>query len=248
MHDRSPSVIEVFEYPESGKTLPNLWGELKEMGAASSSSTSTLTSRDHDRAQAAMLVGADELKRSFADGREQGIREGRELEEETQRARQLELEKMRIAQAAELTNQLAQERDRFLESVEQQVVSLAVGIAERVLRREAQTDPLFLLGAVRVALGQLAENMHVLIRVPAAEAELWIETLSHIPNLKTRPEVVPDQAMHLGECMVESEMGSADLSLSSQLQSIQNALLGDAPASQRAGRDERKLYSHEVRS
>ncbi len=35
-------------------------------------------------------------------------------------------------------------------------MKLALAVAARILRREAQMDPLLLTGAVRVALGQLA--------------------------------------------------------------------------------------------
>lgn len=238
VNDRTPSEIEIFEYPDSEKARPNFWGELKEVGVASSRSPSALPASRPDLPQAPTQSGTDELNRSFAAGRERGIREGRELEEQTQNLRQLEQEKRRIAQTADLTNQFAHERDRFLESIEVEVVRLALAIAERVLRREAQTDPLFLLGAVRVALGQLAENMRVRVRVPSAEAELWAETLLHIANLKVRPEVVPEQGMQPGECTIESEMGSADLGLCKQLQAIQDALLDDSPTSQRTERQD----------
>ena len=71
-----------------------------------------------------------------------------------------------------LGNRLAGERDQFLRTIEQEVVRLALAIAARILRREAQTDPLFLVGAVRVALGQLAATMQVRLRVPAEESVL----------------------------------------------------------------------------
>lgn len=173
----------------------------------------------------------DEVKRSFEAGREQGTREGRELERQGHEMQLAEIENKRVIQAAELVNQFAEERDRFLEAVERDVVRLALAIAERVLRREAQMDPLFLIGAVRVALGQLAENMHVRVRIPAPEAELWTETLAHLPGLKVRPEIVPEPDMQLGDCVIESEMGSVDLGLGAQIQAIQLALFDGASTS-----------------
>ncbi len=134
-----------------------------------------------------------------------------------------------MAQVAESIDQFGRERDKFFASIEKDVVALALGIAERILRREAQMDPLFLLGAVRVALGQLAENIHVRVHIPASESELWTKTLAHIPNLTTRPEILLDAEMQLGECSIESEMGSVDLGVDSQIHSIQRALL-DEPA------------------
>ena len=253
MHDRSTAVVEVYEYPDSGRPLPNLWDDLPEVCAGSRSGTqvianapATKTACDNPGSATPTLPPAvDELKRSFEVGQEQGIREGRELERRANEARLFEIEQKRIAQAVELANQFAHERDRFLSSVEQDVVRLALAIAERVLRREAQMDPLFLVGAVRVALSQLAENMQVRLRVPNSESELWTETLSHLPNLKVRPEIVPDPAMQLGECIIESELGSVDIGLRAQLHSLQNALLDESPAQQRkSDRDIHSLEAH----
>jgi hypothetical protein len=64
-------------------------------------------------------------------------------------------------QAAELIQSFTQERDRFLHAVEREVVELALAVAARILRREAQMDPLLLTGAVRVALGQLSGSTQV---------------------------------------------------------------------------------------
>ena len=61
------------------------------------------------------------------------------------------------------------ERDRYFEAVEHEVVKLALAVAARILRREAQMDPLLLTGAVRVALGQLSASTQVRSRVPAAD-------------------------------------------------------------------------------
>ena len=123
-----------------------------------------------------------------------------------------------------LAVQLGTERDKFLQTAEHEVVKLALAIAARILRREAQIDPLFLLGAVRVALGQLAETMQVKLRIPAHEAELWTETLAHVPNLKMIPSVIADDHMQLGDCVIETEMGSVNLGLTAQLQESERIL------------------------
>jgi flagellar assembly protein FliH len=95
-----------------------------------------------------------------------------------------------------------------------------LSIAARILRREAEIDPLFLTGAVRVALGQLAETAVVRLRIPAAEAQLWSETVAHLPALKAAPLIVPDEDMRTGDVLIESDLGSADLGVRSQLAEI----------------------------
>ena len=89
-------------------------------------------------------------------GERKGQQEGRQTEREAQAAAQAAAEERRIRQAAELVENLAHERDQYLHAVEYEVVKLALAVAARILRREAQMDPLLLTGAVRVALGQLS--------------------------------------------------------------------------------------------
>jgi hypothetical protein len=101
------------------------------------------------------------------------------------------------------------------------VVRLALSIAGRVLRHEAEADPLLLSGAVRVALGQLSETAEVRLRVPAREESLWQEMIRLTPNLVHRPKLVADADMLTGECLLESSMGTIDLGLEAQLEEIE---------------------------
>ncbi len=121
---------------------------------------------------------AEEARRSFEAGRERGRQEGRQAEREAQAAALAAEEERHKRQLAALVERFAEERDRYLQAVEQEVVKLALAVAARILRREAQMDPLLLTGAVRVALGQLAASSEVRLRVPAAELELWTEAIA----------------------------------------------------------------------
>jgi flagellar assembly protein FliH len=113
------------------------------------------------------------------------------------------------------------DRDRYLAQVEQEVVRLALAIAARVLHRESLMDPLLLSGAVRVALGQLAETTEVRLKIPASEYQMWREMLHLMPNLPLRPEVIVDDALTTGECLLETHLGSVDLGVRSQLAEIE---------------------------
>jgi flagellar assembly protein FliH len=112
-------------------------------------------------------------------------------------------------------------RDEYLARVEHEVVRLALAIAERVLHREAQMDPLLLSGAVRVALGQLAESTEVKLRVPAAQREMWAEMLRLMPGLPLRPEVVADAELDAPEAVLEAGLGTVDLGVRAQIAEIE---------------------------
>ena len=137
-------------------------------------------------------------------------------------------EERRKRQLAGLVESFTRERDRFLQAVEQEVVKLALAVAARILRREAQMDPLLLTGAVRVALGQLAGSSEVRLRVPAAEVDLWKETIALVPNLAMKPAVVAGEGMRLGDCVIESKVGTVDLGVRSQLGEIERGFFDRA--------------------
>jgi flagellar assembly protein FliH len=169
---------------------------------------------------------AEETRRAFEAGRQQGQQAEREvLAAELQR-----MQAERRQQAEQLLAGFVAERDRYLAHVETEVVRLALQVAARILRREAQMDPLLLTGAVRVALGQLAASTMVRLHVPAQDHALWQEAIAHLPKLQVRPEVVSDSSLHLGECKMETGLGSVDLGIGAQLAEIERGFFDRVPA------------------
>jgi flagellar assembly protein FliH len=183
---------------------------------------------------AAQETKAEELKQSFESGRLRGFEDGRAAEREAAAALAKTLETRWIEQSARLVAGFDAQRTQYFETVEPEVVKLSLAVAARILRRESQMDPLLLSGAVRVALGQLSSATQVRLRVPAADVDLWRETIAHLPNLCVKPAIVADDEMSLGECALESEFGSADLGIASHLAEIERGFF-DRTGADRAG-------------
>jgi flagellar assembly protein FliH len=176
----------------------------------------------------------EETKRSYEAGREKGRAEGRQAEKDAQAPQQKAAEERRMRQAADLIASFAEERDRYLSAVEHEVVELALAVAARILRREAQMDPLLLTGAVRVALGQLSGSTQVRLRVPPGELDLWTETIALLPNLAVQPAVLAGPGMRLGDCVIETDLGSVDLGIRSQMGEIERGFFDRAGVSRAA--------------
>jgi flagellar assembly protein FliH len=231
----APGRIEVFEYPAGPDAPPlptwNGWAgdEEAEIKAshvpakdAAGNAAELLLRSEFDRRL------AEETRRSFEAGRERGRQEGRQAEHEAQAASHAVAEQQRTQRAAELIESFTQERDRFLQNVEHEVVKLALAVAARILRREAQMDPLLLTGAVRVALGQLSGSTQVRLRVPVSELDLWTEAIALLPNLAVKPVVIAGEGMRLGDCVIETELGSVDLGIRAQLGEIERGFFDRA--------------------
>jgi flagellar assembly protein FliH len=88
-----------------------------------------------------------------------------------------------------------------------------------------------LTGAVRVALGQLSQTTQVRLRVPPAELALWTEAIALVPNLTVKPTVIAGEGMRLGDCVMETELGSVDLGIRSQLGEIERGFFDRAGSS-----------------
>jgi flagellar assembly protein FliH len=233
--------LEVFQYP-AGPDAPALplwegWGPAEPVAGSDES-----PAHDHARsaAEAGLRAGfeerlAAETRKSFEAGRDRGKQEGRHTEHDAQAATLAVAADQRARQAAALIVSFALERDRFLHAVEHEVVELALAVAARILRREAQMDPLLLTGVVRVALGQLSGSTKVKLKVPAEDLELWTESIALVPNLTIKPAVLAGEGMRLGDCVVETELGSVDLGIRSQLGEIERGFFD------RAGRPRAEL-------
>jgi flagellar assembly protein FliH len=218
--------VEVFDYPSvPGEPMP-LWEAFPSIAMNHSTGTSLERSDEEAPAvqEAVREMHAEALRQSFDAGVARGVEEGRAAERQSFAATAKAQEMRRIEQAARLVEEFNRQYAQFLQGAEREVVKLALAVAARILRREAEMDPLLLSGAVRVALGQLSASTKVQLRVPADDLELWRDTIAHLPNLNVKPAVVAGDGMSLGECVLDSELGSADLGLGSQMKEIESAL------------------------
>lgn len=237
MEARARAVIEVYNYPAGAESEVTPWIGMPELNPAAASEPAPAEPApvppphgavdENARAQLEQKL-VEEAKRSFEAGRQKGLAEGHQAEREAQAAARGAEEARRAEQVAVLIKRFTEERDRYLHAVEHEVVELALAVAARILRREAQMDPLLLTGAVRVALGQLSKTTEVRLLVPQAELDLWTEAIAHIPNLALKPDVIAGEQMRTGDCRIETNLGSVDLGIRSQLGEIERGFFDRA--------------------
>jgi flagellar assembly protein FliH len=156
-----------------------------------------------------------------AQARELGRQEG-ELESRTKFEEQLALERSAVAKA--LTD-FSRERAAYYQKIEEEAVRLALSIARKILHREAQVDPLLLMGIVRVALERIEGATGVVLAVHAQQAEDWRRYLASRMDQGDLPEIVEDPAMGLEQCELRTSMGAAELGLEVQFKEVEHGLM-----------------------
>ena len=144
--------------------------------------------------------------------------------EERWSAQAIAQEQARSAQLAATLEGFAGQRTSYFRKVEAEVVHLALAITKRILQREAEFDPTLLSALVRIALDRMGAGPAVRLRLPAAEIAGWQQQLS-AANTRYEYEMIPDDSLQPGDCMVETDLGTANFGFGAQLKEVEQGLL-----------------------
>lgn len=156
----------------------------------------------------------------LSQAREEGIREGEQRER-----KRLEQEIVQLrASIAQALSAFERERAEYYSKIEAEVVHLAVAIAAKILHREAQLDRMLLAALAKVALAKLQQNTRVVVRVPRGQSGPWRDYFAQNTQMAVKPEIVEDESLTPGNCVLETELGSTELGLESQLKEVETGL------------------------
>ena len=113
-----------------------------------------------------------------------------------------------------------EQRSHYYAQVEMEIVQLALSIAAKILHREAQVDPMLLAALVRLAVERMREGSSVTIRVSPGKGESWKQYFAAIPSLQ-HVEVSEDSQLTDQDCLLETELGTANFGLDAQLKEVE---------------------------
>jgi flagellar assembly protein FliH len=158
-------------------------------------------------------VSKDLALRLRAEALAEGMREGEHRALQSFENK-LEQERNRIAQ---ILVAFQQERSQYFAKVEVELVHLALAIAAKILRREAQVDRLLVAGLVKVMLERLNRDTNVVARVRPEDVPDWKKYFRENPSV----QVVDDASVEPMGCILETELGITDMGLNAQLKEIE---------------------------
>ena len=146
---------------------------------------------------------------------------------ETEKRLTAQMDARSLDEAAKIVRTLEQfavQQKSYFTSLESEVVHLALAIAGRILHREAQVDPMLVAGLVHVALEKLQNGSNVTVRVGPNEGAKW---RTYVADLKKEMNisVIEDSDLASGGCVLETDLGSADFSIESQLKEVERGFL-----------------------
>jgi flagellar assembly protein FliH len=113
-----------------------------------------------------------------------------------------------------------EERNDYYARVESEVVQLALAIAAKILHREAQVDPMLVATLVRIAIEKLREGSGVTVRVSPGRISSWKTFFAAQPGT-ARVDVIEDAQLSDQDCLLETELGTANFGLDTQLKEVE---------------------------
>jgi flagellar assembly protein FliH len=176
----------------------------------------------HDRARALIEDAAARADTIAQDarrsGHDEGFAEGRE-------AADGEMNDMLVTMRG-LLEMARVERHKLIEGAEPELVRLALGIAERVLHQQIALDRGVVVEMAKVAIARLIDRDTVTVRVHPADLERMREhrdeliAIGDIRNLR----VVEDQRVDRGGVVVDTDAGTIDARIGTQLEEARKIL------------------------
>jgi type III secretion protein L len=136
-----------------------------------------------------------------------------------------------LAQATETILRAKMQAGDALARQEQDVVALACRIAEKIIGRDVERDPMLLADICAKAIEELRNARAVVLRVHPKTAQVLRARKAELMELIGRAVDVAireDADVAPVGCIVQTEFGTVDAQLPTQFEMLQNVLLPDA--------------------
>jgi flagellar assembly protein FliH len=166
------------------------------------------------------MFGEEDIRLAERAARQKGLQDGLA---QAQAEFELVLAKNREA-IAEALREFSRDRDIYFHNVEGEVVALSLAIVRKILKREAQVDPMLLAGMVHVALERIGAAQLIRMRVHPSQIPAWRAYFDSQKDLALVPELSGDPSLDPHACEIETEMGTTGLNLETQLKEIEVGL------------------------
>lgn len=194
--------------PESGgvvhKRVLDAKGQAENILADAQSKAAQICEEARGVLEKAKLDREDAIKRGLAEGESKGL-----------------------AQVTEKLIKIERLREKFYESAEPEVIKLVLSIAEKVIGRAAAENPELIKSVVHQALERaLGDRITVRLNpddyksVMAGEHE-FRDVIDRTKRLLFRE----DEAIAKGGCIVETEVGTIDAQIETQMEAVRKALM-----------------------
>lgn len=208
-------------------------GDLKRQGAQLLARSRAEAQRILDDAQqeaSRIIESAAEIgeKQGYDEGMKRGLSEGRDQgREEAKHAHAKEIQQLIARWTKAVDAWEAARRDLLLEARED-VIALAIALAERVTHRQIAAQPELIADQIAETLALVGRRSKAVVRIHPDDRAILTDVLEDIVarvDSCAEATIVDDPAIARGGCIVTTDGGHIDASISTQLDRLAETLL-----------------------
>jgi type III secretion protein L len=133
-----------------------------------------------------------------------------------------------LAQTTELLAKARLEHEQLIKNANRDVMDLAFKVAEKIIGKQLEMAPETIISIVKQAMQTVRQSKQLTIRVHPDDAKLLKENEEELQEALGRQrilDVMEDKKVHAGGCIIESEIGTVEAQLHTQLERLKKILL-----------------------
>lgn len=130
-----------------------------------------------------------------------------------------------LSQAQSVLKAALENKKEIIDNSEIEVIKLVLEIAKKIIRKEVELDKTIIVNVVKDALQRLGGRARVQIRINPPEVDVLEKHWGKLREMVAEIEIVPDETISAGGCMVTSQAGNIDARLDTQFNNIATSLL-----------------------
>lgn len=166
---------------------------------------------------------AEGFASGHAEGMEVGKKDGHQQGLENARAEFAEQNRQLRAELEELFTRFEAERNHLIAQAHQDLLALALAIAQKITHRQIEIDPGFVLDNAKAAVHLVASRSGVEVRMNPKDLDrfelLDAEKAGKLLGLE-HVKVIKDEVVECGGCVIGTNNGKIDAQVSTQLQNL----------------------------
>jgi len=133
-----------------------------------------------------------------------------------------------LAQTTEQLVKARMEHEQFLKNANRELVDLAFKIAEKIIGKQIEIEPQTIISIVKQAMQNVRGSKQLTIRVHPNDAKILRENDEELQEALGRQrmiDILEDKKVQPGGCIIESEIGTVEAQLQTQLERLKKILL-----------------------
>lgn len=171
---------------------------------------------------------AEELKRTtYEAAYQEGLAKGRADGEEQIRTEQHSIIENANRKAENTLANARSEVTKYIIEGENTIAEMVLQVADKILPQHFNEVPQAVLLVVQEAIKKVQDQPHLKVRVAAEAYEFVLPARSELQNMLEGTavlEIVSDESLSLGDCLIESPNGTVDARIATQLEQIKQSV------------------------